>query len=829
MKRTKSIITGIGLLLASSVLVGCKGNNTPEAPLVFEKLDIQKDKVTLTTGDELDLDFIVKANKDEFEEKVVWTSSDPSVATVDENGKVKAIKVGTAVITAKIGELTDICNVTVTDDEPTYMFVGLSKKKSFVTSKTNKGEQTNKEEEFKELNKSYVVGTENAVIFLPSLSIVDDDLNDYDNETGSIAKWNHDFKYTVSKIEGAEKTPAAEGDFVIENNREGKIKFTESAIGKNYEVKVTAGGLTSTVEARPSSSVSYEVSVVKGYNIYNAKELGYIDQRHGDGPDVQDWKAGDVAGFRPMWDAFKAANGLRTDYNPDCLILQDNIKVTKDDIPSTFFYTADELKNANDPKAVGSMKDTCELYLYCGLNSQSASQYDYNMNNTLKFYGNYFTIDFSAFPLVRRGWGEKTEEGKVVSHATAFRCQYGSLDFSDIKLLGNSKRAITEADTVNAGGLIMFKLTNYSKTVSTTNVISRQCFITYMGQDPSNENPNVLTFNIKNCKAYDSYNSHIYNYCGLVNATNSDFGMCGGPVLIADHAKFSDAEGPETFDAQSLTYKVNGRVPVSIFTDCTFNNYVAGTEAWFTQMGATGLVPQIKQMSDLYAPYGMTFAVDQNHLPIVVSTASADAISMFNFIVLNKVSGESLSAVQAPASGTVRFINSEDHSDNIYNYAAPNTEKLDGAKEVMTALQTAAALPDDQKPTAIPGLVELAQKYNVTFKEDYSDLVANLTSYATLIGGGEVATHAALRGANAAGATVMKNGDALVSYNQRTSDPSNTYFLQDITNVQTWTTSSPNINPIGADHKFVTNHTSETALYYSGMMLVIGLHYIQAK
>ena len=831
MKKRKSIITGVSLLLASSVLIGCSNNNPPEAPLVFEKLDIQKDKVTLTTGDEQDLSLIVKANKEEYDEKVVWTSSDPSVATVDEHGHIVAIKVGTTTITAKIGDLVDTCLVTVSDNEPTYMFVGLSKKKSFVTSKTNKGEQTNKEEEFKELNKPYVVGTENPFIVLPSLIIVDEDLNDYDNETGSITKWNHDFKYSVSKIEGSEKSAAPETDFSIENNREGKIKFNESAIGNSYEIKVTAGGLTSTVEARPSSSVTYEVSVVKGYNIYNAKELGYIDQRHGDGPDVQDWKAGDVAGFRPMWDAFKAANGLRTDYNPDCLILQDNVKVTKDDIPSTFFYTAEELKNANDPKAVGSMKDTCELYLYCGLNSESANQYEYNMNNTLKFYGNYFTIDFSAFPLVRRGWGEKTEEGKVVSHATAFRCQYGSLDFSDIKLLGNSKRAITEADTVNAGGLIMFKLTNYSKVVSTTNVISRQCFITYMGQEASNENPNVLTFNIKNCKAYDSYNSHIYNYCGLVNATNSDFGMCGGPVIIADHAKFSDAEGPETFDAQSLTYKVNGSAPVSIFTDCTFNNYVAGTEAWFTQMGATGLVPQIKQMSDLYAPYGMTFAVDQNHRPLVVATAPADAISMFNFIALNKVSGESLSAVQSPACGTMRFITTNtngDHEyrDNIYNYAAPNIERLDGAKEVMTALQAAQALPDDQKPSALPGLVALAQKYNVPFKEDYSDLQANLISYATIVGGGEVANHAALRGANGAGAPVMQNGDALVTYNQRTTDPTNTYFLQDISNVQTWTSSSPNINPIGADHKFVTNHTKETALYYQGMMLIIGLSYI---
>ena len=832
MKKRKSIITGISLMLASSVLIGCGETNTPEAPLAFEKLDIQKDKLTLKTGDEQDLKFVVKANKEEFEEKVQWTSSDTSVATVDENGRVKAIGPGTAIITAKIGDLTDTCTIKVSDNEPIYMFVGLSKKKSFVTAKTNKGEQTNKEEEFKELNKPHIVGTENALIVLPSLTIVDEDAYDYDNETGSIEKWNHDFKYTVSKIEGSEKTAAPEADYVIENNREGKIKFSESAIGNNYEIKVTAGGLTSTVEARPSASVSYEVSVVKGYNVYNAKELGYIDQRHGDGPDVQDWKAGDVAGFRPMWDAFKVANGLRADYNPDCLILQDNIKVTKDDIPSTFFYTADELKNANDSKAVGSMKDTCELYLYCGLNSQSANQYEYNMNNTLKFYGNYFTIDFSAFPLVKRAWGEKTEEGKVVSHATAFRCQYGSLDFSDIKLLGNSKRAITEADTVNAGGLIMFKLTNFSKVVATTNVISRQCFITYMGQEASNENPNILTFNIKNCKAYDSYNSHLYNYCGLVNAINSDFGMCGGPVLIADHGKFSDAEGPETFDAQTLTYKVNGSAPVSIFTDCTFNNYVAGTEAWFTQMGATGLVPKIKAMSDLYAPYGMTFAVDQNHKPLIVSSASPDAISMFNFIALNKVSGESLSAVQAPASGTVRIIKTNvngdtEYRDDIYNYAAPNTDRLDGAKEVMVALQAAQALPEDQRPSAIPGLVQLAQKYNVQFSPNYSDLITNLTAYATIVGGGEVATHAALRGANDNGAPVMQNGDALVSYNQRTSDPTNTYFLQDISNVQTWATSAPNITPIGADHKFVTNHTSETALYYSGMMLVIGLQYMQ--
>ena len=231
-------------------------------------------------------------------------------------------------------------------------------------------------------------------------------------------------------------------------------------------------------------------------------------------------------------------------------------------------------------------------------------------------------------------------------------------------------------------------------------------------------------------------------------------------------------------------------------------------------------------MSDLYAPYGMTFAVDKDYKPMVVSTAAGDAISMFNFIALNKVSGESLDAVQKPASGTCRFINSTKGTDNIYNYAAPNKEAVDGAKEVMTALLQAQALPADQQANAIPTLVGLAQKYNVSYSPDYSDLAANLQTYAQTVGANELTKHSLLRGANSAGAPVMQNGNAFVSYNEHTTDTTNTYFLQDISNVATWSTGAPNVNPIDATHPFVTNKSAETALYYSGMMLIIGLNYI---
>ena len=46
---------------------------------------------------------------------VTWTSSNPSVATVDAEGNIKALAVGTAVITAKVDGSTAECKITVTE------------------------------------------------------------------------------------------------------------------------------------------------------------------------------------------------------------------------------------------------------------------------------------------------------------------------------------------------------------------------------------------------------------------------------------------------------------------------------------------------------------------------------------------------------------------------------------------------------------------------------------------------------------------------------------------------------------------------------------------
>ena len=57
--------------------------------------------------------------------EIVWKSSDETVATVDENGKVTGLKIGTATITATAGSVSDTCLVTVhakQDTEKTVIY-----------------------------------------------------------------------------------------------------------------------------------------------------------------------------------------------------------------------------------------------------------------------------------------------------------------------------------------------------------------------------------------------------------------------------------------------------------------------------------------------------------------------------------------------------------------------------------------------------------------------------------------------------------------------------------------------------------------------------------
>ena len=91
-----------------------------------ESVDLSKTSISLVEGDEMALSATVKPD-DASDKKVTWTSSKEEVATVSAEGLVKAVKEGEAVITAKAGEKTAECRVTVSAKKIPVTMVMLNK------------------------------------------------------------------------------------------------------------------------------------------------------------------------------------------------------------------------------------------------------------------------------------------------------------------------------------------------------------------------------------------------------------------------------------------------------------------------------------------------------------------------------------------------------------------------------------------------------------------------------------------------------------------------------------------------------------------------------
>ena len=71
----------------------------------------------------------------------------------------------------------------------------------------------------------------------------------------------------------------------------------------------------------------------------------------------------DCPQFQAGVEAFKTAKGLDKNYHPEALYLHNNFKITTNDVPSSFFYTEDELSGSYVDLAKGSMKDRTYLYV----------------------------------------------------------------------------------------------------------------------------------------------------------------------------------------------------------------------------------------------------------------------------------------------------------------------------------------------------------------------------------------------------------------------------------------------------------------------------------
>ena len=81
-------------------------------PILAESITLDKTELTMTIGETEKLTATVRP-EDVTDNTVTWSTSDASIATVDNEGNVKAISVGEATITATCGDKSATCKVTV--------------------------------------------------------------------------------------------------------------------------------------------------------------------------------------------------------------------------------------------------------------------------------------------------------------------------------------------------------------------------------------------------------------------------------------------------------------------------------------------------------------------------------------------------------------------------------------------------------------------------------------------------------------------------------------------------------------------------------------------
>ncbi len=115
--KVKALKEGTAIITATAKVDGTNREYTATCEINVE--EIKLDSIALDTkdfdlflGDSKQLSVVYNPENTTDSKDVVWTSSDETVATV-ENGKVTALKVGTAVITATVGDKTATVTVTV--------------------------------------------------------------------------------------------------------------------------------------------------------------------------------------------------------------------------------------------------------------------------------------------------------------------------------------------------------------------------------------------------------------------------------------------------------------------------------------------------------------------------------------------------------------------------------------------------------------------------------------------------------------------------------------------------------------------------------------------
>lgn len=621
--------------------------------------------------------------------KVLLTLSDGTrVSRTIEDGvtvggdTVNASKRDTYYITATYGGKTSEELAVYVYDKVNYVIAGVeNSKKDFGENKAD----------FLNDSYGYVVGDDNPFIYRLDITAVSAD--GLPLKSPAYTSYSEIY-YEGALLEGDELEKYCE---IEETNN--SFDFTEEAIGKTFTIKTRP---RVGVEGREEACTKeLTVTIVDGYNIYEAIELNYLTNY--DDFEIPD---DDPRTFTQVVDSFLASKGLTRPQSMAGFVLHDDLIIERTDVPAEFFVGADR---NND------------FYDFMSVYSHATDK----TNKTFTFYGNYYTIFSYNLPNVCAP-GVANQDNTVSSgQLFRFSCtEVNATDYNIADYTTNIQNVYLRDDNPNKDveatadrdmrGLIGMKVQFH--TVNVENIRIEAFYISFfLDNDYTLANVNESIF-------FNSYQNQIYSYNHnpisgddtppaanyvpiTLNVTNSKITKSGGPVIL------NQTEGPELVKNSKSGPQITIDDKTEIWT------WVTGNEAWFKANGATAIAQQIQGLGLLLAQSGMpkTFvrSTGENGM------THPDGYYFMNMVMVNIADGTNINDILnftgdldgSMTIGGTKYLDMNDTValDGVHGYGSQTvatqfvTQAMAGKKPIIINTCTDGALViDDQAYTATP-------------------------------------------------------------------------------------------------------------------------------
>ena len=451
----------------------------------------------------------------------------------------------------------------------------------------------------------YYVGDDNPFVLYLNVAVL--------NSSGLLEEVDGRSVPTVVKVyeNGKQLTGAALDAVVKFDSKNNTYDFTEAAIGHTYRLEISPAETSRLPNLSDLSAVtkSHTVTIVDGYNVYNAYELNLITNL----PDGARWfdgegmtesqifsQADEVKKFLDEKGILAYRNGLKG------VVLHKNLDIQMEDLPSKYFVTYEK-----DGKTYTALVDALGLFNHYA-----------SIGDEFSIYGNCYSIFSYNLPTVaHKGFGNNDDP---YSSSALFELEGNNREFSNYATAEMGYYYPTEKITYNIVDLAMRDNDPHSNDQSASERHMRGLAGFQVGESVMNiTNVNVdafmvslsteedgLTLNLDKVKFYNAWQGHLFLWShnnfqaseggekqdpwsskmfGIkVNITDSLLGKCGGPVILAQNANRELA----------CNKGMSIDVVVDEATDKNLYSYVTGEEAWFVAVNQVALAKKILMAND---------------------------------------------------------------------------------------------------------------------------------------------------------------------------------------------------------------------------------------